>query len=343
MLSAYKGYKVFLNANSVVDSPSMCARRIYEITAAGTTVVSTPSRALEELWARDEQYIVRSEEEATEVLAALLRNPSLSDRQLHRAQRRIWANHTYAHRAETVIYAADPDRGMAVALPSVSLLVATMRPHQLESVFRTVGAFAGVDAELVLVTHGFTVDTAMIRRLELEHGVKKTIVIEQPRDMSLGECLNSAVAASSGEVLSKMDDDDFYAPHYLQDLLHALDYSGAQVVGKKAHYVKIVAYGATLLRYENSEHSFTNSVMGPTITGRRGVFEAIPFPNIGRGEDSEFLRAVRAEGGKIYGVDRYNYCQIRGSEDHTWKISDATIMASGDIQLFGPSEEHIVI
>ncbi|WAP52906.1 hypothetical protein OL239_07145 [Arthrobacter sp. ATA002] len=30
MLSAYKAYKVFLNANSVVESPSMCARRILK-------------------------------------------------------------------------------------------------------------------------------------------------------------------------------------------------------------------------------------------------------------------------------------------------------------------------
>ena len=45
LLTAYKNYKVFLNVNSVVDSPSMCARRIFEITAAGTPVISTPSEA----------------------------------------------------------------------------------------------------------------------------------------------------------------------------------------------------------------------------------------------------------------------------------------------------------
>ena len=47
MLTAYKGYKVFLNVNSVVDSPSMCARRIFEINAAGTPVVTTPSAAVD--------------------------------------------------------------------------------------------------------------------------------------------------------------------------------------------------------------------------------------------------------------------------------------------------------
>ncbi|MET4059734.1 hypothetical protein ABIB35_001266 [Arthrobacter sp. UYP6] len=343
MLSAYKAYKVFLNANSVVESPSMCARRIFEITAAGATVVSTPSRALELMWPSDEQYIVRSQDEARETLAALIRNPALSDRQLHRAQRRIWAEHTYSHRAESVISAALPSRSQPIKRPLVSLLVATMRPHQLEHVFRTVGSFVGVDVELVLVPHGFSVPGARIKRLAERYGVENLTLAEQPGSVSLGECLNAAVTASSGAVLSKMDDDDFYAPHYLEDLLNALKYSGAELVGKKAHYVQVVARNATLIRYENSEHVFTNSVMGPTITAPREVFESNPFLPIGRGEDTQFLRSIRASGGLIYSADRYNYCQVRGGGDHTWKISDSSIIASGDIQLFGSFEEHIVI
>src|SRR5690625_7683303 len=50
MLTAYKAYKVFLNVNSVVTSPSMCARRIFEITASGTPVGSAPSPAIGEFF-----------------------------------------------------------------------------------------------------------------------------------------------------------------------------------------------------------------------------------------------------------------------------------------------------
>ncbi|WAP52907.1 glycosyltransferase [Arthrobacter sp. ATA002] len=305
--------------------------------------MSTPSRALELLWESNEQYIVRSQEEAQDVLAALFRNPELSGRQLHRAQRRIWAEHTYTHRAETIIRAVIPSRERAVETPTVSLLVASMRPHQLEHVFRTAGGFVDVDLELVLVTHGFTVSGSRINELSTKFGVAKVVVIERPFEVTLGECLNAAVAASRGAVLSKMDDDDFYGPYYLRDLLNALHYSGAQLVGKRAHFVKVAAYDATLIRYEGSEHTFTSSIMGPTITGPREIFESNPFLPIGRGEDTKFIRAVRAGGGQVYSADRYNYCQIRGSGDHTWKISDETIIASGDVRLFGPSEEHIVI
>ena len=47
MLTAYRAHKVMLNVNSVVDSPTMLARRVFEILASGTPVVSTRSAAVE--------------------------------------------------------------------------------------------------------------------------------------------------------------------------------------------------------------------------------------------------------------------------------------------------------
>lgn len=343
MLTAYKSYKAFLNVNSVVDSPSMCARRIYEITAAGTSVVSTASLALSTQWEPGEQFIVKTREEAKETLLALTRNPQLSERQLHLAQRRIWSAHTYAHRVESVIDSALPAAVRPVGLPSVSLLVSTIRPERLEAVLRTAGGLQGVKPELVLCTHGFTADDIEVKRLSRHYGLDDVVVLERPRSESLGECLNACVDAASGQVLSKMDDDDFYAPNYLQDLVHALAFSRADVVGKQAHYMYVAGHDATLLRFADREHRFTASVMGPTITARREVFESVRFTDLDRGEDTRFLSDVRADGGRIYASDRFNYAQFRGLQNHTWKISDTALLASGDIKFFGKPDELIAL
>lgn len=45
-LEIYRRYGAFLNVNTVVNSPTMCARRIYELLACGSRVVSGPSAAL---------------------------------------------------------------------------------------------------------------------------------------------------------------------------------------------------------------------------------------------------------------------------------------------------------
>ncbi|TMQ90917.1 glycosyltransferase, partial [Escherichia coli] len=41
MLTAYRQYKLFLNINTVQDSPTMFSRRVFEILSCGTPVVST--------------------------------------------------------------------------------------------------------------------------------------------------------------------------------------------------------------------------------------------------------------------------------------------------------------
>ncbi len=343
MLTAYRAYKVFLNVNSVVDSPSMCARRIFEITASGTPVVSTPSAAIGHFFEPDQVFVAESKEQAESQIRMLARSSELNDRVVHRAQRRIWGEHTYAHRAETVVASVLPDRVRSLELPVVSALVPTIRPHQIEHVFSTVGSQVDVEVEVVLLTHGFEVPEDEVRRLAEKHGVGRFKLLTASRDVTLGECLNRCVAVSTGQVLTKMDDDDYYGPRYLLDLLHALDYSKADVVGKQAHYMYFESNNATALRISHMEHRMTRFVMGPTITASREVFESHPFEALNRGEDTAFLKAVSTAGGSIYSADRFNFCQYRKGEGHTWDASDEELAASGEIKFFGAPKEHITV
>ena len=340
MLSAYKAYKVFLNVNSVVDSPSMCARRIFEISAAGTPVVSTPSDAVARFFTRDEVPVASTREEAAALSAGLVRNAEYNDRTVHRAQRRIWSEHTYAHRAETVLAAAVPLKARSLARPTVSALVPTIRPHQLENVFRTLAAQQDVDVELVLLTHGFVLPPERLQKLSAASGLKKVRLLTAGTEVSLGECLNRCVQAASGEVVAKMDDDDHYGPHYLSDQLYALEYSGADVVGKQAHYMHLRSSNAVVLRFGHREHRYTDFVMGPTIVTRRALALELPFPPLGLGEDTGFLKQAAAAGKRIYSADRFNYYQVREASGHTWKVDDATLLASGDLRFYGEPNEH---
>ena len=281
MLTATKAYKVALNVNSVVGSPSMCARRIFEATASGTPVVSTPSPAIERFFPSDEVVTVASPEEAELSLRALVNSPELRDRMVHTAQRRIWREHTYGHRVDEVLSAVGLT-GHAVPRPTVSALVSTNRPHQLEHVLRQLGSQEGVDLQVLLLTHGFEPGgdvTALARDL----GVTDLVTLTAPTQDTLGECLNQLVDAADGDVVAKVDDDDLYGRHYLLDQLHALDYSAAQVVGKQAHHMYLEAQDVTILRFPEREHRYTDLVMGPTIVAPRDVARAHPFAAVSRG------------------------------------------------------------
>lgn len=343
MLTAYKAYRVFLNVNSVVDSPSMCARRIFEITASGTPVVSTPSRAIREYFTEDQLAVVEDREHAADVVRALVRSPELADRMVHRAQREVWNKHTYGHRVEQILQRVLPGKVRPRTRPTVSILLCTNRPHRVAPALSGFATQVGVDLDVVLVAHGFDPNTEEIQEAITVSGIDRVTTIAANAALTLGECLNLAVEASTGEVLAKMDDDDFYAPRYLADLLDALVYSGADIVGKQAHYMYVEFQNATLHRFAHREHRYTDFVMGPTITGYRRVFDQIPFQRRNTGEDSSFLAAAVEAGFSIYSADRFNFVQRRGSDGHTWQVSDASVLATGSVVMFGDNSNHVTV
>jgi hypothetical protein len=100
---------------------------------------------------------------------------------------------------------------------------------------------------------------------------------------------------------------------------------------------------ATLLRFAEWEHRYTRTVMGPTLLGSADIFRQVPFASVGRGEDSRFLKDVASNGGVIYSSDRFNYCQQRTLADHTWKISEAELLASGSLMFFGNYRDEVSV
>lgn len=348
MLSAYKYYDVFLNVNSVVDSPSMCARRIFEITASGSAVVSAPSAAISNFFDPSEVLEVSSREDASNAIRSIVQSPELRDRMVHLGQRRIWTEHTYAHRAREVeafvgLPEVKPSADSMSTRPKVTAVVSTIRPHQIDHIISTVASQRNVDTELILVTHGFKVDQEVFETKALAADLANYKILELSSNLSLGECLNAAVTEASGDFITKMDDDDLYGANYLFDQVSALRFSGASVVGKQAHFMYLADSDSTLLRFADREHRYTNLVMGPTMLGHASIFKNTPFAERSRGEDTQFLRDVIDGGGTIYSSDRFNFMQMRSGDGkaHTWGLSDAELTATGNIQWFGRNDKHI--
>lgn len=343
MLSAYKAFKVFLNVNSVVDSPSMCARRIFEISAAGTPVVTTPSRAIGEFFDSSEITVVDSPDEAEWALRALVNSPELRDRMVHRAQRKIWSHHTYTHRAQSVLHAAGlgDEKAKGSSLKKISVIVSTNRPEQLDHVLTQVGRQTGVDLELLYLTHGFELDAAEFRRKVDSNDIAEATLLAGNQEWTLGRCLNELVHRAQGDYIAKFDDDDYYAQHYLQDQFNAITYSGADVVGKQASYLYLESRDLMILRNPGHEHRWTDFVAGPTLFAPAAIFREIPFDDVSRGEDTAFLREASLLGKRIYSSDRFNFMQSRAATGHTWEVEDLEFLANGRVESVGLTLNHV--
>lgn len=340
MVSAYKNFKVFLNVNTVVNSPSMCSRRVFEILASGTPIVSTKSLALEREFSRNELMLVDNPAEATNAIRAFVNSSELRDRYVHRAQRRIWRQHTYTNRATQIVKTIDS--GIAARTgkeESISIICSTKREAQLDHLFSQVAHQRDVNAELVLILHGLPLDVQTVQQRALAAGVERCLVIDANAKQSLGECLNTAVSVSTGEFIAKFDDDDFYFPDYLLDMYNAWFYTGADLVGKQANYAYLASEDLVLIRYPERELRWTSFVAGPTLFGPRETFEEVPFAHVTNGEDTAFLRELAQRDRKIFSADRFNFVQIRSTDNHTWKEGNLTFLANGKVVSNGKNLE----
>lgn len=101
MVKAYRRYRVGLNVNSVSDSPTMFSRRVFELLACGTPVVSTESRGIDHMF-DGLVPTVESETEAVHALNALMSDPVHWLRASARGLRAVFTRHTYAHRLQEI-------------------------------------------------------------------------------------------------------------------------------------------------------------------------------------------------------------------------------------------------
>jgi spore maturation protein CgeB/SAM-dependent methyltransferase len=109
VLDAYKSHSVFLNANSVADSPTMCSRRVFELAACDTAILSTPGAALGALLGEGMVEEADDEKSAAAALERLLGDESERSRRTRAARRTVFAAHTYAERLGTIAATAGID------------------------------------------------------------------------------------------------------------------------------------------------------------------------------------------------------------------------------------------
>jgi hypothetical protein len=118
LVGEYRRHRVFLNANSVTRSPTMFARRVFELLACGTPVVSTPSRGMLTTFPSLVDP-VESAEDAKTALHQLLSDDDYWFSRSRAGIQSVMLNHTYAHRVAQIAHAIgleEPPAGPSVAL-----------------------------------------------------------------------------------------------------------------------------------------------------------------------------------------------------------------------------------
>ncbi|WP_049559044.1 glycosyltransferase family 2 protein [Nonomuraea sp. SBT364] len=209
--------------------------------------------------------------------------------------------------------------------PKVSVVMATKRPARVGEALERMARQRGVEVEVVLGLHGVTHDEV---RPAIESCPLPVAWVEAGTAVPFGEVLNRAAALAGGDHLAKWDDDDWYGPDHLADLVMAAAYSGADVVGTAGEFFYLEPLDTTIRRTTFATGAaypsevWSDHVAGGTITVPRATFHDLGgFPALPRAVDREFLKAAHESGARIYRTHGLGYVLRRGlGGGHTWQL-----------------------
>lgn len=220
--TAYKGYRYAINLNSIKQSQSMFARRVFELLGCNTLTVSNFSRGVRLLFG-DLVVTTDNGEEMLRRLQLLAENPLNSDKLRLAALRKVMQEHTYTQRLDYVVSKVS-GKTEAHHLPQVALIGEANDRDQLAALRNHLNRQTHDNVRLLIVTDAF--DASAVQDDARIQVVKRA----QLKKTTLGELI--------GEFpwVAGLCADDHYGPNYLLDLALATRYSRAKVVGKVAHF-----------------------------------------------------------------------------------------------------------
>ncbi|MGA8846690.1 MAG: glycosyltransferase family 2 protein [Nocardioides sp.] len=220
-----------------------------------------------------------------------------------------------AWRAEVGARAGVPVAGQ----PSVSVVLATRRSDMVEFAVAQVARQRGIESlELIFAAHGF--DPGLARVQDLAGPGVRVQVLTHDDDAMFGDVLNTAAHAAGGDVVLKMDDDDWYAPEAIADLLRARSYSGAELVGMPPEIHYLTEQDLTVRRGHPSE-LYRRSVAGGTMLVDASVLREVGgFRSVRKFVDAQLLDDVVSAGGAIYRTHGLGYVLRRNPTGHTWQV-----------------------
>ncbi|WP_181871178.1 glycosyltransferase family 2 protein [Sphaerisporangium album] len=227
--------------------------------------------------------------------------------------------------------------------PKVSVVMSSKRPELLGTALAQIARQRHVEVEVLLGLHGVPASHPGVRGA-LESFPLPVTVVEADVATPFGEVLNRAAARAGGDEIAKWDDDDWYSPEHLSDLLMARAYSQADIVGTTAEFFYLEPLEVTVRRTDYTSEVWSDHVAGGTIFLARARFQEIGgFEGVARGVDAQFLKTAHAAGARIYRTQGLGYVLRRSlAAGHTWQLPLAHFLRVSANQWRGFRPSHIL-
>jgi hypothetical protein len=205
--------------------------------------------------------------------------------------------------------------------PMISVIFATRREDWLEHGLAQVARQTYEPRELVVCLHGDAFSDDIEERVRAT-APKPLKIVRVDGDLVLGDALNAGVEVAEGDLITKMDDDDYYNTDHLWDLALACEYAEADLVGKAAEFAYLEWIDLTIRRFMGDAESDHPRLAGGALMARREPLLAVGgWPSRARGEDTWIVKNFKRAGKRTWRTHGFGYILNRHGRDHTWNTN----------------------
>jgi len=232
VVDVYKRHRVFLNVNSVVDSPTMFSRRVFELLACGTAVLSTDSVGIEAIFG-DLVPIATTPQGATAQLERLLHDDAYYTDLVGRARRLVLTEHTYRVRLSRIAAIAgfelSPTAGREVAA-----LALVQESADLEAIEDAMLAQSLAPDEILVGIGDDALAEHGLERLTEHFGPARIRRVLQTTGVEAPQRWRELAAMSAARWVAPLSSSAEYGEHHLRDLTACTDFADGDVIGSAA-------------------------------------------------------------------------------------------------------------
>ena len=276
---AYKGYNYGVNMNSVQQSQTMFARRVFEMLASNTVTVGNYSRGLKNLFG---DLTICTNDKKT--LADNLEQYCPDTASLHKYRllglRKVLSAHLYEDRLDYIVKKVY-GRSIRPALPLITF-VAQAKREELDSVLNTFRKQTYPRKHLLLIGEYKNISGPDITVLSVEEAQTQTI----------GDKIHTGY-------IGLLDGKHYYGENYTLDLVLTLRYVGVNGVGKSSYYTYIADSDSFHLNNPAAVYRYSKELLADRSIFSCDFLSGFTF--------EKFVKEPLMTG-EFFSIDEFNFC-----------------------------------
>lgn len=309
----YKSYRVFMNVNDVNYSGTMFSRRVFEILACGTNIISSYSLGIERIFPGIVQ-LSTSEEETEKCIQVILKNREYRDRLSLMGQREVFSKHTYRNRLETILETVginyEKSNNYTISFISVANDI-----NEIKRILHSCKRQLDINKEIiVLVNKSAGLKEDIDKIVDDELAESKLLFVEIADMKYVSDYLNKSLNRAIGDYVCFINPKDYYSRYFALDTVNAFKYADADIVGKNTYYRIDRKDFHKVVIGDNVQNRYVTKLNLHSSIFRKEIFKNIKFSDI-YCAPSRFIEQCNRRRIKMYSTDRFGYISTEENFD----------------------------